>query len=195
MKPIQIIATALVYTLLNGCATLTTGSVQTIVVESDPDGANCIISRSGRSISYVNPTPGSFVLRKDKDELQISCDLEGYFPTVATLDSNFQGATLGNVFLGGIVGIGIDALSGAANKYPDSVKVTLIKQHFNSERDRDAYFEQRKNDVNSRFNEMVKDEKYSCSARACKKKLAKAEEQRSEQLDDLEGKRETAIIR
>jgi len=32
----------------------------------------------------------------------------------------------GNVILGGVVGLGVDAMSGAMNKYPDIVTVTMM---------------------------------------------------------------------
>ena len=44
---------------------------------------------------------------------------------VITLSSEFQAMTLGNVLIGGVVGIVVDAASGAAGRYPNSVTLTL----------------------------------------------------------------------
>jgi hypothetical protein len=42
-----------------GCATLTKGSNQTIIVATDPSGAVCELSRDGKKVAVINPTPGS----------------------------------------------------------------------------------------------------------------------------------------
>ncbi len=44
--------------VFSGCATLTKGSDQTITVTTDPSGATCTISREGKTVAVVNPTPG-----------------------------------------------------------------------------------------------------------------------------------------
>ena len=38
--------------------------------------------------------------------------------------------TFGNILFGGIIGIAVDAASGAMHQYPDSVTITLIPDEF-----------------------------------------------------------------
>ncbi len=50
--------------------------------------------------------------------LIITCTKPGYKPTTLKLDEKIAGATMGNVILGGGIGIIFDASSGAAQRYP-----------------------------------------------------------------------------
>ena len=45
---------------------------------------------------------------------------------VMNTDSEFQPATIGNILIGGVIGIGVDSMTGAAMKYPTSVEVPLV---------------------------------------------------------------------
>ena len=47
---------------------------------------------------------------------------------------------MGNLLLGGLVGIAIDASSGANNRYPDRVLVVMTPESFPNEAARDAHF-------------------------------------------------------
>lgn len=120
--------------LATGCATVTTGTSQTITIETEPPGATCKMSRENETIGVVNPTPGSVTIGKDKDAVDISCELSGYHTTTRKLDSTFQGMTLGNVLLGGIIGIAVDAGSGAMNEYPESISIRLMPEEFSVRR-------------------------------------------------------------
>ena len=51
----------------------------------------------------------------------MDCGKEGYQNGRGILNSGFQGWTLGNLVLGGIVGLAVDAGSGAINEYPSSI--------------------------------------------------------------------------
>ena len=48
--------------MLNGCATLVKGSSQSVVVNTDPPGAICSLTRKGKEIAVVNPTPGTITV-------------------------------------------------------------------------------------------------------------------------------------
>lgn len=128
-KKITIGIIALSCLFLNGCATITQGSKQTVLFDTDPSGATCSISRTGEGVLYPNfETPASLEISKDKDELVVICNKEGYKETVIHSGSNLEGWTLGNLLIGGIIGVGIDAASGAMNEYPSQVVVPLRKE-------------------------------------------------------------------
>lgn len=44
--------------LMSGCATITKGSQQTVTISTDPTGAACNMTRDGKPLAVVNPTPG-----------------------------------------------------------------------------------------------------------------------------------------
>lgn len=126
---------------LSACATVTTGADQTISVVTDPSGAECRLDRGNSTIAIVNPTPGTVLVDKSKDAILVRCQSEGYQETAANLSSEFQGATIGNVLLGGLIGVAIDAGSGAMNKYPEQVTLLLIPASFSSAEERDRFFD------------------------------------------------------
>ena len=57
----------------------------------------------------------------------MTCTKEGYQPATVAASSKFTGATFGNVIAGGLVGVAVDAASGANNRYPSEVKLDLVE--------------------------------------------------------------------
>ena len=45
--------------------------------------------------------------------------------TAQAQSSNAEAISAGNVIFGGVLGLGVDAVSGALNKYPDQVTVAM----------------------------------------------------------------------
>ncbi len=111
--------------MTSACATITTGTSHTMTVTTEPPGAACILARDGATVGAVNPTPGSVTISKSTRDLAVTCTRDGYAPAVQSVSASFQPATLGNLLLGGVVGIIVDASSGAANRYPDAVALSL----------------------------------------------------------------------
>mgnify|MGYP001599623528 CR=1 FL=1 len=110
---------------LGGCATITRGKTDSVSVTSVPvDGAKCSL-KNGVGEWYLT-TPGSADVHKSKTDLQIDCTRDGYEPAHVTMQSHFEGMTAGNLIIGGVIGIGIDAASGAMNHYDKAAQVTLV---------------------------------------------------------------------
>lgn len=116
---------ALMPALLGGCAAVVEGTSQEIVVETDPPGADCDLIREELHIAEVNPTPGAVTIKKTKHDISINCELDGYEPNTYLNKSDVAAATFGNLLIGGLVGIVVDAASGANNKYESHVNITL----------------------------------------------------------------------
>ena len=110
---------------LSACSTITTGTTQSMTVNSDPAGATCHLSRGARIVGVVNPTPGTIMVDKSKDAISVRCTKEGYQDAVQTVDNQFQPMTLGNILIGGVIGLGVDMASGAINKYPTAITVPM----------------------------------------------------------------------
>jgi hypothetical protein len=111
--------------LLSGCATITRGTTQTVAVDTPGvPGATCTVS------STVGPqtvsTPGVFQLAKSSAALPVRCTKACYQEGGGILGSTFEAMTAGNLIVGGVIGIGVDAMSGAINKYPDQISIPMI---------------------------------------------------------------------
>jgi len=122
------------------CATVVGGTTQEVFIESEPAGASCKVDRLGANVGVVNPTPGRVNVSRSKETMIVGCTRDGYDLSNEVVASSFTGATLGNILLGGVVGVVVDAASGANNKYPDRVLVVLTPSSFPSDDARDAHF-------------------------------------------------------
>jgi hypothetical protein len=111
---------------INGCASVTRGTKDTLVVESDPAGAKVRLStgQEGR-------TPTSFQLPRKK-AFDVFIEKDGYEPLTVHVSSQISGkggaGLAGNVLVGGVIGLGVDAMTGAAKDLkPNPIKVTLVQ--------------------------------------------------------------------
>ncbi len=109
-------------TSITGCATIMTGTTQKIPVSSNPSGANLQVD--GQS-TYT--TPVTVVLERKRDHILVFTK-EGYNQATITILHVLSGAVCGNILLGGLIGFGVDACTGAMNKLvPENVQVELQK--------------------------------------------------------------------
>jgi hypothetical protein len=131
---------ALAILLLSGCATLTTSSSQTVTLTTDPAGAACTFKRDGKVVGIVNPTPGSLMVSKSHTAIDVSCIKDGYVDAAGTVGSKFQAMTFGNILFGGIIGIAVDAASGATAEYEPQITIRLTPSEFPDSAARDKFF-------------------------------------------------------
>lgn len=109
--------------LLGGCATVTHGSHQTVKITSQPAGAAV---RVDSAPSGVTPTQAELT-RKTSHRVELS--LAGYQPYEVILEPQFNGSTLGNILVGGIIGMAVDGSTGAGNTLkPEKVEAVLQKR-------------------------------------------------------------------
>src|SRR5262249_25178223 len=110
---------------LAGCATIVEGGGQSVTVATDPAGALCNVDRAGTHIGTVANTPGSLRVDKSKNDLSVSCSKGGYQSASVNQSPKFVGTTFGNILIGGLVGVVVDAASGANFEYPAEVRLSL----------------------------------------------------------------------
>src|SRR5438309_7399579 len=108
------------------CATITRGIHDKLTVTSDPSGANVVLSTGERGV-----TPAKFVKERKTEPFTVTVSKSGYVPQTVKVESKFGGtggaAMAGNVILGGAIGLGVDAGTGAYNSlYPNPVSVHLV---------------------------------------------------------------------
>ncbi len=194
---------------LMGCATVTKGTSQSITINTKPIGALCTLSREGENIAIVNPTPGNVTVEKDKDNISVLCEKDGYQETPDILSSKVQGMTFGNILLGGVIGAAVDAGSGAMHQYQSMLTITLIPEKFASFEERDEFFNKMKTDyvleyekvierINSKcsnFHDMTSGEYNNPQAQdSCDEPLRAAEEKKKIKLAEIEEKRSQSVI-
>ena len=112
--------------VLGGCASVTRGWSEQISLASTPAGAVATVSGSE---NHTCVTPCAVKVQRNSD-LQVAFELEGYEPEVVVLTKEVAatGAAgfAGNVLLGGLIGMGVDAASGAPMDHkPNPVIVTM----------------------------------------------------------------------
>ncbi len=110
---------------LSSCATVTRGVHEKLRVQSEPSGANVALSTGEKGV-----TPAVFVEKRRHDNFTVTVSKPGYTPQTVTVVSKAggtgTGAMAGNLLIGGAIGVGVDAATGAYNSlYPNPVKVTL----------------------------------------------------------------------
>ena len=65
------------------------------------------------------------MVKRSKEDVQIRCVKAGYQDGISLIPSGFQGWTVGNIVFGGIIGLGVDAATGAINDYPNAFQVPM----------------------------------------------------------------------
>ena len=111
---------------LGGCSSIIEGRSQTIMVNTNPQGADCGLYRQDIRIATVQNAPGSALVEKSKHDIWIACVKQGYQQANYFNKSGVAGATVGNIILGGGIGWIIDSASGADNKYDSPINITLV---------------------------------------------------------------------
>jgi uncharacterized protein YceK len=109
-----------------GCATIVKGTTQTVSLDTPGAmGAKCELSSEGIGTQTV-VTPATFVLEKSQHSVSVSCRKHCFQDGVGVIASYTEGMAAGNVVLGGVIGLGVDAATGAMNKYADRTSITMI---------------------------------------------------------------------
>ena len=118
------IVVAVISIFLGSCSTIVKGTEQQVSVNTPGmPGAMCQLQSPEVGIRTVQ-TPGNIVLPKSKHNVAVTCNYQCYQGT-GTLASHTEVMTAGNILFGGVIGLGVDAASGAMNKYDPGVEVSM----------------------------------------------------------------------
>jgi len=105
---------------LTSCASIIHGRRQEVAVSSNPVGATV----SDGSNVWTTPTKVS--LPRNSAQL-LTVSKPGYQPQTVRLERTISGVVFANILAGGVIGWGVDAISGAQWKLlPETVDVTLV---------------------------------------------------------------------
>lgn len=111
---------------LAGCATIVKGTTQVVSLDTPgANGATCELSSSAIGTQVVK-TPATVELEKSQHNIAVKCHKQCFQDGTGVIASYTEGMTAGNVLVGGVIGLGVDAATGAMNKYADRTSITMI---------------------------------------------------------------------
>lgn len=134
-KKLAMIASIMAVVGLSGCATImnggTTQAINVQAIDSETNlpisGAVCHVSTTKDQMAYVNGNPGVATVTRGGGALTVACAKKGYMQTRTASGNSFDAWTIGNViFWPGFI---VDAVSGAAVKYPSHITVVMTRNH------------------------------------------------------------------
>jgi len=110
-----------------GCASVSRGTTENISITSTPAGATAELSGLDNPAACLTPC---VVVAKRSADITVTISKGGYEPQIIPLTKEIPGTGAagfaGNVLVGGLVGMGVDAYTGAAQDHkPNPVTVTL----------------------------------------------------------------------
>lgn len=110
----------------SGCATITRGTTQAWTVDSVPNGATVSLSNGERC-----ETPCALTLKR-KHPVAVEMCKAGYRTINTNVLSQISGAgaagMAGNVIVGGLIGVGVDAASGATKELRPSPLIVQLTE-------------------------------------------------------------------
>jgi uncharacterized protein YceK len=118
-----VFANVFVLILLSGCATVLEGTDQSIAVNLQPKTAVCTATRQGETLGSVSARNTILHVSKSRHDIYLTCSAPGYLDQTAKVVSSASAGGVASIFL---FDFGItDYATGALNKYPPSVAVSL----------------------------------------------------------------------
>jgi len=120
-----LLGVALAALTLSACASVTRGTTEAFVIETDPPGAQAELS-NGRHCT----TPCTMTLPR-RSNFTVDLTKDGYEDVQANVTNTTSGAgaagMAGNVLVGGIIGIAVDATTGATQDLtPNPLSITMV---------------------------------------------------------------------
>lgn len=105
--------------LAASCASIATGATDRVTIESIPPGAVFETNTGHRG------TTPSMITIPDSQTLVVTAKLDGHEEAKAELKPRMSGWFIGNILIGGLLGIAIDLISGNWQTHDDKIVVTL----------------------------------------------------------------------
>ena len=124
----KLLSVIFIFGLMSGCASVMEGSDQVINInttgceEFEPMRCNVVNSEGSSTLT----APSSVSVEKARGDMTISCESrDGAATGRKIVSSNYEAMNAGNILLGGFIGVGVDAATGAMWKYPSTVVVPM----------------------------------------------------------------------
>jgi PEGA domain len=111
---------------LGACATVTRGTTNQIQIRSEPSGAQVTTS-----LAHACTTPCTITVNR-KEEFTVLFRLQGYEDQTTEVRSQIAGAGVagfaGNVIVGGVIGMGVDAATGSTLEHVPNPVVAIMQR-------------------------------------------------------------------
>ncbi len=126
MNKSHLLIAAVAAVAVSACGTITRGTNDTLVVETTPAGASVSTSNG-----YACESTPCAIKMPRRSEFVATIELDGYRTHEVSVTHQVSGAggaaMAGNVLVGGLIGAGVDASSGAMlDLVPNPIQVTLV---------------------------------------------------------------------
>lgn len=101
-----------------GCATIVSGPKATVALHSEPPGAQVTVRNPEGTVVAQTTTPGEVSLKRSSKWAKPASyvarfEMPGYTPAETPIRTKFNPWTIGNIILGGPLGLAVDATTGA----------------------------------------------------------------------------------
>ena len=127
-KLINILSLTFLLVLTTGCASIMEGSDHVININTtgcEDSGVKICTVVNSQSSSVIT-APASTSVEKARGALTVTCVSRDKSASGSlVIDSSYEAMNAGNLLLGGIIGLGVDAATGAMWKYPSAVVVPM----------------------------------------------------------------------
>lgn len=130
---------------LSNCATIVSGTSQGVFIETPKvENASCDLKDQEGAVYHLAKSPGNVTVQKGNGPLTIICGKHGYENGTTLVESDFSDIAFGNILMpGGSIGILIDAITGAAQQYPDNITVWMKPFKWTSQAEKTDWYKQR----------------------------------------------------
>jgi hypothetical protein len=125
----NVLACVMIAALTSGCSTLTGSTTQSVSVRTkDQSGTEIsdvacdLVNKDG---TWFVKSPGSVVIHRSNDDLQINCKKDGVPNGSAAAVSDVKGSMVGNIVFGGGIGAIMDHVNGSAYEYPTLLEIVM----------------------------------------------------------------------
>ncbi len=118
---------------LQGCATVTSGTTQSVSVQTFQGSAEIFDARctlvAGRRAPVFVTTPGTVPVRRGGKPLVVSCRKDDVGTGVVGFEPTTSNLTAGNLLFGTsvLIALPIDFMTGAAYRYPELLRIELVR--------------------------------------------------------------------
>jgi hypothetical protein len=122
------IGAAMLVALTSGCATITTGTNQSLSVETRAKGtsvAGAACQLSNDKGTWFVTTPGSVTVNRAYGDLAVKCTHDKHPVGTMIVKSSTKGMAFGNILVGGVIGAAVDVSTGSAYDYPSLITLEL----------------------------------------------------------------------
>ena len=127
------VVAAMVAGLQSGCASIVSKSNWPVTVQSNPNGAKCVVVKANGVQIHAGETPMTLTLDASDGffssaKYSVKCTNDGYQPSSSELSAHLNGWYVGNIVFGGLIGILIvDPATGAMWKLDETHVVNMAK--------------------------------------------------------------------